>query len=319
MDTISVDFGGTFIKIGLIRDGHVADFTDTPSYSGKGLTPRLAVVETIVAELLEKNAMTAGELNGIGIAIPGLVDATEKRVLSTNAKYNDAINFSFTRWVDKTFNVPFIIENDARAALAGEVFHGGAQGSEDAVMMIFGTGIGTAAMINGQLLRGKHHQAGVLGGHFITDHAGYMCTCGNKGCVEAQASNWSLPIVARERAGFNKSRLADADHVDYKSVVENARAGDDFSESFLEDLIEHWAAGLTNLVHAYDPSTVILSGGLMKSKDYLLPKIKARVLERTWTPWGQPEFLAAEKPEHSVLLGLHHLTVTEYRKTKGVL
>ncbi|WP_280771664.1 ROK family protein [Salipaludibacillus daqingensis] len=313
MQTLSVDFGGTLIKVGLIRNGEVIDFLHTKSLSINGLIPRLDAVIDLVEVLLKRNHLTIKDISGLGIAIPGLVDSEEKKVLATNAKYNDATTFSFNQWIEKEFNIPFIIENDARAALAGEVFHGVARGEKDAVMMIFGTGIGTSAMINGELLRGKHFQAGVLGGHITTDYRGYLCTCGNVGCVESQSSNWALPIVAKEREGFSKSMLNELDVVDYKNIVMSAQKGDTFCSDFLEDLIEQWATGMTNLIHAYDPSTIILSGGLMKSSDYLLPKMKERVLNRAWTPWGEPKFLVAKNPDYSVLLGLYDLTINSIK------
>ena len=50
-------------------------------------------------------------------------------------------------------------------ALLGERYAGAARGYDDVVMITLGTGVGGAAMIEGKLLRGKHAQAGCLGGH----------------------------------------------------------------------------------------------------------------------------------------------------------
>lgn len=55
-----------------------------------------------------------------------------------------------------------------------------------------GTGVGTSVIIEGKLLRGKHYDVGCLGGHFIVNHAGNVCICGNIGCVEAEAATWNL-------------------------------------------------------------------------------------------------------------------------------
>lgn len=72
------------------------------------------------------------------------------------------------------------MENDARAALLGEVSYGTAQGVADAVLFIFGTGIGTAAMMNGKIVTGRHYQAGILGGHLTTNVYGETCVCGRR-------------------------------------------------------------------------------------------------------------------------------------------
>ncbi|PTX64414.1 glucokinase [Melghirimyces profundicolus] len=307
MYSIGLDFGGTYIKTGLLKNGQVKAFRKVRSHSGEGLLPVLETVKETVADLLIEQSLPFENCAGVGIAFPGLVDVDRKTVLSTNKKYDDAVNFSFQKWSEEAFGLPVAVDNDAKAALLGEITHGSAKNESDAIMVIFGTGIGTAAYINSRLLRGKHHQAGCLGGHISTDRDGHPCTCGSIGCMEAESSNWALPIIAREREGFEESLLAGESVIDYKSVIECAGRGDSFSRRLLDDLIGHWSAGIVNLIHAYDPETVILSGGLMKSKDLLLPRIEAEVHRRAWTPWGKVKFIVAENPEISVLLGLDAL------------
>ena len=96
----------------------------------------------------------------------------------------------------------FAIENDARMALLGERHAGAAAGCDNVVMITLGTGIGGAAMIEGKLLRGKHAQAGCLGGHLPAKVGGRQCTCGAIGCLEAEASGWALPLWRPEWKGF---------------------------------------------------------------------------------------------------------------------
>ena len=145
---------------------------------------------------------------GLAFGFCGLVDTVAGRVLSTNAKYDDAPGLDLPRWCRESFGLRFRIENDARLALLGERHAGAAQGTDDAVMMTLGTGIGGVALIGGRLLRGKHFQAGVLGGHLVADFEGRPCTCGGVGCVEAEASSWALPDICRATPGFEASALA---------------------------------------------------------------------------------------------------------------
>jgi hypothetical protein len=63
--------------------------------------------------------------------------------------------------------------------------------------MTLGTGVGSAAVMEGQLLRGKHFTAGILGVHSVINYKGDLCNCGNKGCVETEASTWNLPATAK--------------------------------------------------------------------------------------------------------------------------
>jgi len=307
---IAIDFGGTKIKIGLVQKGEVVSQTSIPALSDRGLIRRLSDVESSIRKLLEEQHISLSDCSGIGIATPGLVDAENKTILSINDKYSDAVGFSFQAWINEAFSLPFVFENDARSALLGEVGYGVAQGETDAVMMTYGTGIGTAVWMNGQILRGKHHQAGILGGHLTTDIHGHVCNCGNRGCLEAQASHWALPHVAKELPDFQKSQLSQTEEINYATVLEAAKSGDQTAAHFLEHLISHWSSGILNMVHAYDPDIVILSGGLMKSQQYLLPHLQERVHQMAWTPWGKVRFAVSKDPESSVLLGLDYLLET---------
>src|SRR2546423_11552161 len=90
----------------------------------------------------------------------------------------------------------------------GKEKFGEGRGSNNVVVIIIGTGIGSSAIIEGRLLRGKHFQAGILGGHFTVQYNGNECTCGNIGCVEAQASTWNIRQMIKADPGFSKSSLA---------------------------------------------------------------------------------------------------------------
>ncbi|WP_162463417.1 ROK family protein [Paenibacillus psychroresistens] len=304
---ITIDFGGTTIKLGLVRDGALISRKSLPALSGSGLLQRLPDVELAVHEMLQELQISLQQCRGVGMAIPGLVDSTAMTLMSANEKYVDAVGFSFANWAKEAFSLPIVLENDARAALLGETAFGVAKGETDAVLMIFGTGIGTSAMINGQVIRGKHHQAGILGGHFITDVYGFKCTCGNQGCLEAHSSHWALPSIIKQHAQGQATILSTQEESSYLKVIQATEAGDQVAEAVLEDLIMHWSAGIINLVHAYDPEIIILSGGLMNSADLLLPRFIERVHQLAWAPWGKVRFAVAEDPDLSVLLGVSHL------------
>lgn len=301
-----------------MNNGIVKDFSKIPSHAGSDLYGLLEQIETTFETLLDSWNLNIADFLGIGVAIPGIVDFDRKTVLSVNKKYDQTVGFSFEEWANQRFHLPVILENDARAALIGEVTFGAAKHETDAVLMTFGTGIGTAAIINNHLLRGKHHQAGCLGGHITTGSEQFVCTCGNTGCIEAASSNWALPIVAKERKGFPDSLLAKQEVIDYFSTIHCAKQNDPFSRSFLDYLLDQWSAGIVNLIHAYDPEIVILSGGLMKSSNLVVSEIETRVKKRAWTPWGKIRMVVAENPEQSVLFGLEALLLKQYFRSDSL-
>jgi glucokinase len=307
MKAIVLDLGGTRIKIGLISDGEIIGQSMLPSYSDNGLLPRLPAIELSIYQLLENTGTRVEELSGVGVSIPGIVDTKEMRVLSINKKFDDVPDFDFNDWSQKTWGIPTVIENDARAALIGEWQYGAGKNCDNIVLVTLGTGIGGAAMIEGKLLHGKHFQAGCLGGHFTINMHGEKCTCGNIGCVESEASSWKLPELFRNHPQFNESKASKSELLDFELLFSLAQKGDKTATDIMYHCLEAWSAGIVTMIHAYDPEMVIIGGGVMKSAEIILPYIRTKVTERAWTPWGNVQIETAHFTDEAGMLGMAYL------------
>jgi glucokinase len=300
---IGIDLGGTHATIALVKDDQILGSRRVSLDSARPLEPALAVFAEAIRELLAELQMEAIECEGLALGFCGLADARIGRVVSTNKKYEDAPSIDFEVWCRQEFGLRFGIENDARMALLGERHAGAARGCDDVVMITLGTGIGGAAMIEGKLLRGKHAQAGCLGGHLPAKVGGRPCTCGAIGCLEAEASGWSLPFLASEWPGFSASKLAGHDNIDFKLLFELADSGDRVAVEVLDYCLKVWAAGAVGLIHAYDPERIVIGGGVMRSAAIIVPYIQAYVKQHAWTPWGKVEIVAAQLGNDAGLFG----------------
>jgi glucokinase len=246
------------------------------------------------------------------MAIPGIADANSMKTLSINDKYNDVVNLDLPAWAESSWGVPFLMEGDARAAIAGSWQYGSGKGVNDLALITLGTGIGSAVVMDGQILYGKHFQAGILCGHFIIDFQGNKCNCGSVGCAEAHASSWQLPSLIRQHAGFNSSGLKVAKNHDFETVFRLAKEGDATSMEIRNYCIDVWAATVINMIHAFDPELVLLSGGVMKSADVIIPAIQQKVNQHAWTPWGKVKIKKEEHMDDAALLGLAYLLTKKY-------
>ena len=300
---IAIDLGGGHATIAVVKGDQVLASHRIPLDSAEALRPALDVFAAAIRKLLGELQMKASGCEGVALGFCGLADARLGRVVSTNKKYEDAPTIDFNAWSRKEFGLRFGIENDARMALLGERHAGAARGCDDLVMITLGTGIGGAAMIEGKLLRGRHAQAGCLGGHLPAKVGGRPCTCGAIGCLEAEASGWALPLVAREWKGFARSKLAAQANINFQILFELADAGDQVAGEIREYCLEVWAAGAVGLIHAYDPEKIVMGGGVMRSAAIILPYIQAYVNEHAWTPWGKVEVVAAQLGNDAGLFG----------------
>lgn len=304
---IGIDFGGTRIKAGLVHEGKLLDLEITDAASGGGIGQRLTDIESWIKALFHRNNIPIGHLEGIGTAFPSIVDSRAMRVLTANNKYPDAGDIDMKHWAFETFGVPFTMENDARAALIGEWQYGAGKGYDDIVMVTLGTGYGAAALIEGRMLRGKHFVAGCMGGHLSINYHGAPCWCGNVGCVEAEASGWKLKDLAVASPKFGSSRLSQIAEIDYKNVFSLAEQNDILALELKTHSIRAWAFGMVNLVHAYDPELVIVSGGIIKQNDALIGEFQQIINRHTWNTWENPKVVKALWPEENAILGCEYL------------
>ena len=308
--TVAIDLGGTIIKIGLLKSGQLIDRKEVRAQSVSGLKAQLPELETAINQMLQSNRLVKEDIIGIGFSFAGLVDSSRNRILSTNQKYDDGPDTDLVGWALSEWNWPLFAQNDARMALLGEWQYGAGMNCRDLVMMTIGTGIGSAVLIDGQLLVGKHFQAGNLGGHFTVNHKGTICTCGNIGCVESEASTWRLPSLLKEYPEFNNSTLKDEDLLDFKALFYHAGNNDVFAKKILEHCLSAWSAGIINMIHAFDPELIILSGGIMKSASMFLPALQEKITRLAWTPWGKVKLVAAKFPDSAALYGADYLVRT---------
>src|SRR6185312_3937258 len=188
MTTIAADLGGTMIKLGIIVKHEVVQQSSLPSLSNEGLARRLSDIAGEIDRMLASQGLNSQECDALGLSFPGLVDSGANRVRATYGKWDDAREIDLIAWAQARFSLPLVIENDTRLALLGEWCAGAGLGYDNLVLVTLGTGLGTAAVMEGKLVTGAHGQAGVLGGHFSTNRNGARCTCGNVGCAEAEAS-----------------------------------------------------------------------------------------------------------------------------------
>jgi len=329
--SIGIDLGGTRVKIGLVSEGEVVAKKIIPANADQGLAASLPILEREIDGLLQGQDVKGRSFAGVGLAFAGLVDPRSKKILSTNKKYDDALSVDLEGWVHRRWDRPFFIDNDARMAAVGEWKYGAGRDTDDLVVMTIGTGIGTSAIIGGKLLRGRHFQAGCLGGHMTVQYNGRVCTCGNIGCVEAYGSTWSLEETVRQSPDYAGSLLAATPAngatvnevnanggpaggmaaIGFSGVFEAADRGDELAARILRDCLDVWSAGIVNLIHAYDPEVVVLGGGVLNRASAILPYITEKVTRHAWCPWGQVQIRASQLLSDAGILGVVHCLGSE--------
>lgn len=298
MKILAIDLGGTHATCALVEGRKILARETIHLPESESFANTLAALAGPLTRL-----QSSARADAIGFGFCGLVDSRNTRIADTNGKYIDAVSIDLSQWAKEKFGLPLRLENDARLALLGEQYAGAAQGETDVFMFTLGTGIGGVAMINGHLLRGKHDQAGVLGGHIPVSLSNRRCTCGGLGCAEAEASGWSLPGVAKDWPGFASSVLA-SQTINFENLFACAAEGDQVSRALVDHCLRVWGAAAVAAIHSFDPELLVYGGGVMKSAEAILPYIQNYVRENAWTPWGTVRVRAAQLGNDAALLGV---------------
>jgi glucokinase len=313
---VGIDMGGTTIKIGLVKHSQIIAAAKIPASSHTTLSQRLNELADGVDSLLKEHSCTPA---GIGIAFPGIVNSDEKRILSKYVKYPDAQKINISSWTTERWGVPFAFENDARAALLGEWQYGAGRGCDNLVLITLGTGVGTAVLINGKMLKGKNYLAGSLGGHVSINLHGDECNCGGIGCVESEASTWALQKNITRSSKFNTSALSREEEINFNTVFMWAGKGDELALEVKENCQRAWTTGIINLIVSYDPERVVIGGGVMNSKDVIIPYVKNMIKKNIWIKDNHIEIVPSEQLEYAGVLGMSYLLTLSGNEYKSVI
>ena len=232
----------------------------------------------------------AGRLEGIGFAVPGNVDP-----INGTTRYLP--NFGWLEPVDLKKLVleglheayrgtKVELRNDGRCAAFAEYYFGVGKDRQDMVfsMLTLGTGIGGGTLIDGQLFDGSSFDAGDFGHHVIASGEPSMhCVCGKKGCFETHASAAGLVRHYRRlyERNYDKLPIPHLPLDDARTVMEKFRKGDAVGKSAFRDWLADLSTGLANLITFYNPSCIVLGGGMSKVPELLeeLPEINRERLQ----------------------------------------
>lgn len=303
MTILAVDVGGTNVKAGVVQDGTVIKTSVLDARGASGATQMLDRLVPFLGELLTASAVPTSECSGVGIALPTLVDSRKTSVLADmQGKFEGLKDIDVAEWCQREMKMPLRIENDAHAALLGEWRFGSGRDAEDLVMITLGTGIGVSVILGGKPLRGTHSQTGNLGSHLVMQPDGPRCACGGRGCAESLHYISTVNRLARDDDRFSSSALAASDQFTYADLFRLAPS-DKLAESLLKRSMDIWGALCVSLIHAFDPTRVILGGGVMRSASVILPHVQGWA-KRACTPWGEVEVVTGGLGDAAALLGM---------------
>jgi glucokinase len=272
---VGIDLGGTIVRAGAFDlHGNMLKMHETPIEAARGPEFGLRKIQGLIEQVAAES--DAKSLSGIGIGATGPLDPS-KRVINNPFTLPGWENVQVTDWLQAAFHVPVTLENDADAAALGEYWRGAGQSTKRLYAVTVGTGIGTGLIVNGEIYRGldgSHPE----GGHMLLDPAGPLCYCRMRGCWEILCAGPAIGAQAREADLTNSSLLlmadSDREKIDARMVFDAARTGDVMAVSIVDKVSKYFTQAILNIALLFTPDVIVLSGGVMRSLDLLMPRLE---------------------------------------------
>jgi glucokinase len=264
---LGVDMGGTSVAAGLVADdGRVLTHVDEPTH-GRGAGTALHTLLDLCGRLADLAPPRGVTLTGVGIGVPGTVDA-ERGVIGSDIHYvPELAGIALTTVVGERLGLPVFADNDVNVLALGEWSFGAGQGMRSLVVLALGTGVGGGIILDGRLHRGQGGFGGELG-HVPINFDGRPCICGGRGCLKAYVSGTDIALTGTERLGRE---------VTATEVFRLATTGDPIARDIVEEVCEALGAGLAVIVNGLNPECLLLAGSVAKSLKPLEKEVRSRV------------------------------------------
>ncbi len=266
---IAVDIGGTQIRVAAFRRGETEpiEIRRTPTRSSES-----APFERMCAEI-EAIWPKNEQVEAIVVASPGPLDPQSGIVFSA-PNIPGWEDFPLRDKLKKRFGVLTLIDNDAKLAALGEWRFGAGKGHHHVLYITISTGIGGGMISDDRILQGVRGLATEVG-HITVLPDGPLCSCGQRGHLEAIASG---PAIARyveeELAGGASSSLKGRADLSARDVSAAAAQGDALAVRALARAGSFIGHALADLLHMFNPSIVIFGGGVSFSGPLLFDPVK---------------------------------------------
>lgn len=270
--SIAMDQLSSRLQLIDLQNNPAADLltVDIKLHNNKQALPTLV---NSINDYIEASGIPKSQIAGTGIGMPGFINAIE----GINYTYLDAGGKNLSAYLTEATGISTYIDNDSSLIALAEQKFGIAKAQQEVMVINLGWGIGLGMIIDGKIFRGYNGFAGELS-HIPLSDDGALCTCGKRGCLEAEAS--MLVVAEQAEDGIRKGRVTSLRSAkgNFKqmgdALMDAANHGDQFALELLSDAGYKIGKALAILIHIMNPANIVLSGRGAKVGKILLAPIQ---------------------------------------------
>ncbi|SIR31790.1 ROK family transcriptional regulator [Halanaerobium kushneri] len=313
---IAIDLGATSLNVGLCNlDAEIIDLKGKSVLVNSGPKKIMVEIDNFIEELIVNNNVSRNKIFGIGMGVPGPVEFSKGLPVSPPIMPGWH-HVPLKEILQDKYNCPSFIDNDVNVMAVGEKHAGVAQNFSNFIFIKIGTGIGAGIICEDKLYRGSKGCAGDIG-HISINGEEELCPCGNRGCLEIVAAGPAIAKKAKEAAkkresDFLLSVLNKKGDITAKDVGEAIKKNDSSAIEIVKNSGQKIGQVTSRLVNFYNPSLIIIGGGVANIGNYLISAIKEEVFRHSTSLAVQDlEIELSKKNEEVGIIGAAAMAVNE--------
>lgn len=222
------------------------------------------LLSSTISQLIGEAKIDSKKIVGVGISAPGPLDG-ERGLILNPPRFDLWHNTDICSIIRDELSIPAYLENDASCLARYNMGKREAGGSEDFLLLLVDSGVGSGVISRGKLLKGLGYFTSELG-HTTINFQGKKCECGNIGCLEAYAAMPNL--------------LASTPFSKWEDVIDQFES-DPKARVLVAAEAEYLAAGICNMANIISIDTVLLAGDLLYGIERIAPILEEKVNRHT--------------------------------------
>lgn len=262
--------------------GEILSQRSIPLFFGIDKDELIAALLQLLDGLVSEASKFEKKIFGIGIGLGGYIDPKQ----GISHEYLFAKNWydvPLKELIERKYNIPCFLVNDANACALGEKYYGHGLGIEHFLCVWLGEGIGMGIIVNGEIYAGNSYYAGEFG-HTHAINNGQLCFCGHTGCLETISSKQYILSTVRDglHQGVNSEVLKYCDNDFSKLQIEHlvtaANNGDRLVRNVFEQTGRHLGEKLADIANIFNPEMIVLRGPVIDGNRFLFETIERIVM-----------------------------------------
>jgi len=266
-----IDVGGTMVKTALVTEtGQVVHKTAVETEAARGFEVMVDRLHQVMRQSCQSQGIPETSVEVVGVGLPAFLSRDRTRIVeAVNLGWR---NVPLKEYLERAFERPTVLENDANVAALGESWRGAGRGAANVLCITVGTGIGGGIVLDGQLLRGANGMAGEVG-HLVIKEDGPQCNCGHRGCVETLAS--ATAIIRRAKELQSMGRITGEREIHGAvDVFQLAAMGESAATEVIQEAGSWLGYGIALAATITNPEKVVVGGGVSHAGDTFLAEVR---------------------------------------------